>query len=121
MLDRAWPYLARRPAVQIRCVCCPAPGQVLATVIDAALVIMAPRSDRKRHWVTYTWTDMQGWAVNGKLRCACCPPEDAKILAERVDAVLIIRAKRHGWLHFVTLVPERLQQLLASGVSTHYD
>jgi hypothetical protein len=117
--DRAWPYVSCRATVQIRCGCCPFPGQVLASVIEGSLVIMAPRSDRKRHWVTYQWADIQGWAATGKLRCACCPPEEAKILAECVDTVLIIRAKRHGWLHFVTLVPARLQQLLASGGRTH--
>ena len=104
---------------RVQCQCCTAKPQTLATIADGRLCIRA-RRDKCWHEVTFgaELCDRLHW--NGKLACDCCAPPKVKLLGECLDGVLIIRAVRHGAVHFVALGEQKLRQLLASSTEAAY-
>lgn len=110
----------RRPgAVLVLCQCCRQRPQILAEVHQGKLTIESRRLG-ERHYVVLGPDLCDRMQEDGKIWCACCDPETeyGRILAECREGLLLIRARRHGWLHFVAVGRPRLQMLLAPAPGT---
>jgi len=75
------------------------------------------------HWRWLTQEQVQALAAHpGRhtIRCVCCVTDIGRWLAEVYEGHLVLRGRRHGRTHFVTLSPERLQQVLAAADEAAY-
>ena len=109
----------RPGALLLLCQCCRERPQILAEASAGKLIIEARRFG-ERHYVVLGPDLCERLDGAGKIWCACCDPETepGRILAECQDGYLIIRALRHGRIHFVVLERIRLAHLLASVTGT---
>jgi hypothetical protein len=125
MSTAPWVHVEREPSLYIRCQCCVERSavnawgntvtyrpQILASVAHGHVLIRAPRNDRREHYVLLDASVIDRLGIDSKIYCDCCDLPEKKILAERLDGLLLIRARRHGRWHFVGLTGERLRQLL---------
>lgn len=97
----------------IFCQCCDAQPQILATVKQGKMTI------EKRHHGLYHYVILGPELVdllleNRRIPCLCCEGDEAHILAECRDELLLIRAIRHQKPHFLALRRERVERLLAT-------
>jgi len=75
------------------------------------------------HWRWMTPAYIAALAAQGgrqDVYCVCCLPEVGRWLAEVYDGTLVLRGRRHGRPHFVTLSPQKILEVLAAAAAEAY-
>src|SRR5262245_43139444 len=120
-LHNTWSY-------KIRCQCCQQWPQIMGEVIDGLIYLRFVQWDREMrqkdvHW---RWVDpetlpaLMALEHRQTLRCQCCLPEAGRFLAEVYEGSLVLRGRRHGRTHFVTLSVPKIDQILAVAAEEAY-
>jgi len=81
------------------------------------------RREKEVHWRWLAPEELPELVALGTrhtLRCVCCLPETARFLGEVYEGNLVLRGRRHGRPHFVTLSLAKIEQVLATAQEAAY-
>src|SRR5262245_61353838 len=110
---------------KLRCQCCQRVPQIMGEVIAGAIYLRflqwnSALRQKDLHWLWLDAARLADLDTPQTWRCDCCIPEDGRWMAEFYEGHLVLRGRRHGRVHFVTLNREKIAEVLAAAAEAAY-